>query len=287
MSNEDTRVISHRDPDEWRAALAIIDRDPVENCFVASRIDRHRATSSAPDPWRLGGEIWIHHVDGEIDSLVYSGANLVPVGVKSEASAHALAEFALRRGRRCSSIVGPAKPVHDMWEVLEESWGPARAIRARQPLMTISQAPKVDPDPRVREFEPVELDRIFPAAVAMFTEEIGVSPTTSDGGRAYRSRVAELLASGRSFGIMENEKVLFKAEIGAVTAHVSQIQGVWVDPERRGEGIGTAGVAAVVERALAMTPTVSLYVNDFNVAAIRCYERVGFEHAGDFASILF
>jgi uncharacterized protein len=287
MKKAATRVISHRDPEEWRAVLAIIDRNPIENCFVASRLERHRDVSSAPDPWRLGGEIWVHQVDGEIDSFCYSGANLVPVGVESESSAFALAEFALRRGRRCSSIVGVARPVHDMWRVLQESWGPARLIRERQPLMTISVPPKVEPDRRVRTFEPVELDRIFPAAVAMFTEEIGVSPMASDRGRAYRSRVAELLAGGRSFGIMEENKVLFKAEIGALTSHVSQIQGVWVDPDRRGEGIGTAGVAAVVERALTMAPTVSLYVNDFNVAAIHCYERVGFERTGEFASILF
>ncbi|HEY3407479.1 MAG TPA: GNAT family N-acetyltransferase, partial [Propionicimonas sp.] len=30
-----------------------------------------------------------------------------------------------------------------------------------------------------------------------------------------------------------------------------------------------------------------LYVNDFNTRAIRCYERVGYEQVGEFATILF
>lgn len=287
MNAAATRVISSRDAGQWQAALAVVDADPIANCFVASRLEKFRDSQYAPEPWRLGGEIWVHLSHGEIDALCYSGANLVPVGVENDVVAHDFGQFGASRSRRCSSIVGPAQAVHSMWQVLEPAWGAARAIRAHQPLMAIATAPLVSPDPRVAPFEPVDLDRIFPAAVAMFTDEIGASPVESDGGRAYRSRLAELLATGRSFGIIENGQVIFKAEIGALTDQVSQIQGVWVEPSRRGHGLGTAGVAGVVALALAMAPVVTLYVNDFNVAAIRCYEKVGFTQRGEFASILF
>jgi predicted GNAT family acetyltransferase len=47
-------------------------------------------------------------------------------------------------------------------------------------------------------------------------------------------------------------------------------------------------MAAVVEAARRdIAPIVSLYVNDFNVAARRSYERVGFREVGTFASVLF
>lgn len=287
MRSAATREISHRDPEEWRAALRIIDADPISNCFIASRVERHRAADTAPDPWRLGGDLWVHERDGAIDAIAYSGANLVPIGVEDPQTAADIAKFAARRGRRCSSIVGPADAVHWMWEHLAGVWGPARTVRDVQPLMTIDRDPAIPGDPRVRPFEPVELDLLFPASVAMFTEEIGVSPLINDGGRAYRSRVAELLAGGRSFGIIESGRVVFKAEIGALTHQVSQIQGVWVDPELRGQGIGTAGMASVVMLARQLAPVVTLYVNEFNTAAIRCYERVGFATNGAFASVLF
>jgi predicted GNAT family acetyltransferase len=287
MSAATTREIAHRDADEWSAALRIIDADPVVNCFIAARVERHRDAHTAPDQWRLGGELWIHERDGEIDALCYSGANLVPIGIRDPETAEDVAAFAARKGRRCSSIVGPVEAVHWMWDHLESRWGQARVVRELQPLMVIDTAPSIQGDPRVRRLEPVELDLVFPAAVAMFTEEIGVSPLASDGGRAYRSRVAELLAGGRSFGIVENGRILFKAELGAVTAEVSQVQGVWVDPELRGQGIGTAGMASVVTLAREIAPTVSLYVNHFNTAAIRAYERVGFSTVGAFASVLF
>ena len=33
----------------------------------------------------------------------------------------------------------------------------------------------------------------------MFTEEVGVSPLTGDGGASYRARVAQLIRAGRAF----------------------------------------------------------------------------------------
>jgi predicted GNAT family acetyltransferase len=47
-------------------------------------------------------------------------------------------------------------------------------------------------------------------------------------------------------------------------------------------------MAAVVAGAQAsVAPIVSLYVNDFNIAARRSYEKVGFRQVGTFASVLF
>jgi hypothetical protein len=154
--------------------------------------------------------------------------------------------------------------------------------------MAISGPARVAPEPRVRPVQPAELDALFPAAVAMFTEEVGVSPLRTDGGAGYRARVAELVGAGHSLAWFDKGSVVFKAEIGAVSRSACQVQGVWVAPEYRGRGIGTAGTAAVVEYARAVVaPVVSLYVNDFNGPARAAYQRVGFREVGRFASVLF
>jgi predicted GNAT family acetyltransferase len=122
----------------------------------------------------------------------------------------------------------------------------------------------------------------------MFTEEVGTSPLGNDNGAAYRARVRDLVLSGRAFARIEAGEVLFKAELGAVSARACQVQGVWVAPAHRGRGLGTAGTAAVVAEALrSVAPVVSLYVNDFNQPARRAYERVGFDNVGTFSSVLF
>ena len=122
----------------------------------------------------------------------------------------------------------------------------------------------------------------------MFTEEIGISPTLGDGGALYRARVQELVAQGRAYARIERGRVLFKAEIGAATRSVCQVQGVWVAPELRGRGLSVSGTAAVVELAQRdVAPVVSLYVNDYNEPARRSYLRVGFTEVGAFTSVLF
>ncbi len=273
------RVLDDRDLD---AAREVIDRDPVANVFVASRLD-----TAGLDPWRLGAEVWAHVVDGRLQALCYAGANLVPVGAGADAC-HAFAERARRQGRRCSSIVGPAEQVSRLWSLLESSWGPARDVRANQPLMAMSDRPRVAPDPLVRRVRPAELDILYPACVAMFTEEVGVSPSNGDGGALYRARVAELIAQGRAFARIDDGRVVFKAEIGAATSEVCQVQGVWVEPTLRGRGLANGGMAAVVAQAQAtIAPVVSLYVNDFNLPARAAYKKVGFAEVGTFMSVLF
>ncbi|MCX5176484.1 GNAT family N-acetyltransferase [Streptomyces virginiae] len=280
MTQTTTRVL---EPSDLDAAMEILGREPVENAFVTSRVQ-----VAGLDPWRLGGEMWGWYADGELRSLCYAGANLVPVCAGPDA-VRAFADRARRTGRRCSSIVGPAEATRLLWQLLEPSWGPAREVRSHQPLMVIERpSTTVDVDPQVRRIRKDEMELIMPACVAMFTEEVGISPMAGDGGLLYQARVAELVASGRSFARVDDGKVVFKAEIGAATARACQIQGVWVDPEFRGLGHSETGMAAVVAYALRdVAPVVSLYVNDFNTAARAAYHRVGFREVGAFMSVLF
>ncbi len=247
--------------------------------MVAARVE-----IAGLDPWRLGGELWA--TGSRFDGLCFSGANLVPL--RGDRSAlRAFADRARRHGRGCSSVVGRAELVLPLWDDLAEYWTPAREVRGDQPLMVLAGSPAVTPDPFVRPVRPAELDAYLPAAVAMFTEEVGVDPRAGDGGAGYRSRVAELVSAGRAFARFENGQVVFKAEIGALSSQVGQIQGVWVHPERRGHGLGTAGTAAVAERLHAMGRVSSLYVNAFNHVARASYARIGFTQVGSFATILF
>jgi uncharacterized protein len=273
------RLLDNRDRDE---VIELCDRDPVVNVFISSRV-----REAGLDPSRLGGQIWGYQSGGRLGALCYAGANLVPVA----ATPPAIAAFAGRArllGRRCSSIVGPAADVLGLWELLRPYWGRPREIRATQPVMAISGPPQVEPDPLVRRVRPDELSILLPASVAMFTEEVGVSPVGPDGGGAYRARVNELIGMGRAFARIEDGQVVFKAEIGSITPLACQVQGVWVRPDLRGRGLAAAGMAAVVTEALRnVAPVVSLYVNDFNAPARAAYRRVGFTETATFASVLF
>lgn len=279
-----TPTIRTLGPSDLSEVLGVLDQDPVANAFVTARV-----LDSGLEQPQLGGQLWGWYQDSRLTSLCYAGANLVPVAA-GPAAVRAFARRALHEGRGCSSIVGPAGPTARLWSLLQPHWGPAREVRARQPLMATSRpAPGITPDPLVRRVRKDEMDLVLPAAIAMFTEEVGFSPLDAeDGGLIYQARVAETVGTGRCFARVEDGRVVFKAEIGAVTPRTCQLQGVWTAPDRRGEGLATRGLAAVLRFALAdEAPLVSLYVNDFNAPALAVYRRLGFRETGTLMSVLF
>ena len=273
------RVLGPSDRDAFQR---LADRDPVVNVFAA-----HRARTTNLEPRWLGGEVWGRFVDGELCAACHVGANLVPVQATPE-DARVFAERALARGRTVTTIVGPQDPVRAMWDTVAGSWGTPREQRWDQPHLEIRDRPRVAPDPAVRRTTSDDVEVLYPACVAMYTEEVGVSPESGGGAELYRTRVHQLVSRGWSFARIEAGEVVFKAEVASVSPAAAQVQGVWVTPERRGEGLGAAGMAAVVEAVRRdIAPVVSLYVNDYNLPARRTYERVGFVRTATFATIMF
>lgn len=258
--------------------LRVLDTDPIATCMVAARVQ-----DLGVEPRSINGELWSR--GGPDESLCFSGANLVPLrgGI---GDLRAFADRACRFPRMCSSLVGRAELTMPLWEMVEPDWGPAREVREDQPLLALASRPLVDPDPQVRLVRMEELDTYLTAAVEMFIEEVGIDPRAGDGGRGYRRRVAGLIAAGRAFARFEDGEVVYKAEIGSASRQVGQIQGVWVHPEQRCRGLGASGTAAVAAAIVDAGRTASLYVNSFNHAARRAYERVGFAQVGTFSTIL-
>ncbi|OYN88245.1 GNAT family N-acetyltransferase [Parenemella sanctibonifatiensis] len=270
--------------DDLRDVIRVLLQQPVDSVFVASRIRR-----AGLEEFQLGAQIWGYEEDGQLLSLCHAGANLVPV----EASNAALAAYVERCGpqRRCSSITGPAEVALKFHQMLIDRWGGSwlnpREIRAHQPVMTIEEDPHIEGDPRVRRMGNEDLAAYYPAAVAMYTEEVGTSPVTPDNADSYKFYVRNLIATGSAFGIVDNGATVFKADLGSATAAVCQVQGVWIDPDHRGQGLAAPAMASVVRMAREQIPVVSLYVNDFNTPARKTYQRVGFQETGEFATILY
>ncbi|MFT3899809.1 MAG: DUF4081 domain-containing protein [Gordonia sp. (in: high G+C Gram-positive bacteria)] len=269
------RSLAASDAPAVRRALSV---DPVASCMVAARVEAYGI-----EPRWLGGQLW--SADNPEYSLCFAGANLVPLA-GDHADLDYFAHAALSAPRECSSVVGPADLALGLWERLEPTWGVAREIRPVQQLMALRGAPALAADPAVRLVTRDDIDAYFPAAVEMFTSEIGVDPCAFDGGRMYRQRLVGLIDAKRVFARFDGGRVVFKAEIGAMSSAVGQIQGVWVDPAYRATGVGKAGTAAVAAAIRAYGRIPSLYVNDFNVAARRTYMAVGFEQVGTFATVL-
>jgi uncharacterized protein len=273
--------------------------DPVTNVVPAM----HLETASRAGVIPTG--LWVVRKRGrlsrDIAGVIWCGANLtavLPTGDNDETD-NARAEVAssiVSRLSRPAALVGEATLTLDLWGRVEPWWGPARQLRPSQVSMSIKGHPQavaeasVDAEP-MRRATMADYDALLPAAVHMFVGEVGYDPLTH-GRDAYEDRLTRLVRQGHSYvryGVVDGKRaVLFKAEVGVVGGKVAQIQGVWVHPTMRGKGLGAAGMADLVRHVRAdHAPTVSLYVNDFNVAALRAYEAVGFARVGTFATVMF
>jgi uncharacterized protein len=265
------------------AALRLLaQRDPVTNVFILAHL---RAVGTAAPTSGGAGIIGVFD-DGILVGACWAGANLVPVQL-DPALAGAVAEAANASGRRYASAFGPAPAVLALHAELVELGHRAHEVRDEQPLMTIEGPPLVASNPGLALGNLADFDRILPACAAMFEEEVGYSPFL--GGREFYSRRVEgLIRQGHSLAhVNKTGDVVFKAELGAVTSEVTQVQGVWMNPLYRGQGLSSGYMAAVVEQARKVAPITSLYVNGFNVRARATYERVGFRQVGTFATVLF
>lgn len=274
-------------------ALAICALDPVASVLAATRIESAMVLGLS----RTTGQVWGFPAEGPLEAVCWSGANLVPVVPPGAGEAvDAFANLARQRGRRCSSIVGPAPYVLALWDRLESVWSRPREVRHEQPSMVIESDPLVDPDEEVRYSTLEDYPVLLPACVQMFLEEVGYSPLAF-AGSAYEDRVRSLVVDRHSMlrttgavppGSARVPGVMFKAELGAVTREVAQVQGVWVAPPYRGRGVAAGGMAAVVRATRRdVAPVVSLYVNSYNTRALATYRKVGFEQVGTFATVLF
>ena len=266
------------------AALALALTDPVTNALPGARLRELGRSASLPQEFSLAGE------EQSPEGLLWHGVNLAPMS----ATDRALEDFGRHqasRPRRASSVVGDRHAVEILWQALAEVWGAeVREYRWSQPLL-LADDPAALPHHApvgLRAAVPGEEAAVFPAAVAMFREEVGVDPVAGDGGRSYRARIADLIRRRRTYVVIEDGEVLFKADVGALFGPVAQIHGVWVRPDQRGRGLGRAGMAELVHLVHRdHAPQVSLYVNDFNEPARRAYAAAGFRQVGELATILF
>lgn len=271
--------------DDVHAFLELTAQDPVINVFAD-----HRARLTNLDPRWLGGEVWGLFRRGELVAGLHLGANLVPVNCDEE-QAEQFARHALghapAKGSRVATLVGPRAPVRVLWDVLESGWGPAREERWDQPHLEARTPPPLTPDPAVRRTIPDDVDVLYPACVAMYREEVGADPEAGSPRGLYLTRIRQLVDRGWSFARIEDGQVVFKAEVACASPHAAQIQGVWVAPHRRGEGLAAAGMAAVVEHVQRdIAPVACLYVNAWNDPARRAYRRAGFVQTATYATVM-
>ncbi|MBV9232843.1 MAG: GNAT family N-acetyltransferase [Candidatus Eremiobacteraeota bacterium] len=259
------------------AALSYLRRDPYLNVFIIHALAYDRAAQSrdnlivAADPSGVAG-------------VAYYGRQLA---IAADASAIApFAELYKQRGG-ANMIVGARATLRAFWRLVRP-WHPKpRLVRERQLVMMVDRSSlrEYDHGVLVRHARLDDAGGVAESSAAMIEQELGYASTvaTSRFSQAVRRMIERRLWWVGTIG----GQLCFFCNVGPWCERTVQLQGVWTPPHLRRRGLATAALGAICDRLLAESPSVSLYVNDFNTAAIALYRRVGFRHVGDFQTLLF
>lgn len=121
-----------------------------------------------------------------------------------------------------------------------------------------------------------DLKLVAPVHARMAFEESGVDPLLVDAEGFYR-RCARRIEQKRVWLKVENNELIFKADIISDSPEVVYLEGVYVNPEKRGQGVGQRCVKDLTNELLQRTKSVCLLVNQQNSAAQACYRKAGYK----------
>ena len=129
-----------------------------------------------------------------------------------------------------------------------------------------------------------DLDLVMPVQAQMAFEESGINPLENDP-EGFRARCSRRIQQGRTWVVVENGILIFKADLIFETDDVAYLEGVWVNPEKRGNNIGLRCMSRLANMLLTSKDSICLLVNERNTGAHDFYNKAGYEFRGIYDTI--
>ena len=172
-------------------------------------------------------------------------------------------------------IMGELEKVEEFWNQYADEGRPMR-LACRELLFELPRPVEAAGEVEgLRPASAADLDLIVPVQAHLVELESRINPLDSDP-EGFRARCLRRIEMNRTWVIVEDGQLLFKAEVQADTPEVIYLEGVWVAPSVRGTGAGRKYMAELCRLMFARTRTICLLVNEENERAHRFYRSCGF-----------
>ncbi len=192
-------------------------------------------------------------------------------------SENSLASFA-RLTRNCLNarlIRGEQETIHNFWKHYANSGQEPRLI-SRELLFERKAPATVEQVDDLRPATLSDLERVLAVNASMAFQEGGTSPMQNDPG-GFRFRTARRIEQGRVWVWMQDDRLVFKADVVAQTPQVSYLEGIHVHAEERRRGYALRCLTSLSSILLQRSESICLTVNEKNKHASKLYEKAGYQ----------
>jgi predicted GNAT family acetyltransferase len=211
---------------------------------------------------------------GELKGVALIGRYIL-FETRSDAAIKAFADLA-QDCRNAHMLLGEQDEVKSFWSYYADG-GQSPRLYCREYLFEQRWPVEVKQEvPGLRLATKDDLDLIVPAHAQIAFDESGIDPLQV-GREGFRKRCARRIEKGQSFVLVENGRLIFKAEVITDTSLVIYLEGVWVDPQERGKGIGSRCMSQLSRSLLLRSSSVCLLVNERFKSAQAFYKKAGFK----------
>jgi ribosomal protein S18 acetylase RimI-like enzyme len=263
---------------EETEVLEFLAQRPIHTVTMTSLIHDNGLESSL----NRGTFYGCRDLNGRLEGVALVGHATLMETVSDRALA-ALAQVA----QQCSGthmIMGEKERVDDFWGHYAAA-GRRQRLACREWLFELSWPVEArESVAGLRRATPAELHLVMPVQAELAYAESGVNPLQVDP-HGFRERCLRRIEQGRTWVVVEDGKLIFKADVISRTPQVNYLEGIWIREERRANGSGLRFMSELMRQLLEETKSICLFVNETNKVAMNFYRKCGFHFRATYETI--
>ena len=197
----------------------------------------------------------------------------------------ALQQFAklAQQFSRVHVMIGEQELIERFWKYYAPEGQPKHRV-CGEVLFELNTQTQVEEITELRLAEIADLSLVIPVHATMAFEESGVNPLQVDPD-GFRQRCRRRIEERRTWVLVENGQLIFKADVISDTPDVIYLEGVYVHSEYRGQGYGSKCLAQLNRNLLRRTKSIILLVNQERRQAQEFFKKLGFVSRGLYDTI--
>jgi GNAT superfamily N-acetyltransferase len=181
-------------------------------------------------------------------------------------------------------IIGEQDQTRHFWDYYAEA-GQEMRFFCRELLFELRYPVEVHPPvPGLRPATQAELEPLMTVHAEMAFDESGVNPLEVDP-EGFRRRCARRIEQGRTWAYFDEGRLIFKADVISETPEVTYLEGIYVNPEERGQGYGVRCLSQLSQHLLPRSKSICVLVNERNQAAQALYRKARYKLDGVYDTV--